>query len=62
MFSSFCLICFFFLLFFCRAYGFFISLVGRGRSSSSAGESMTYISVFGAFNSFVRGWVDFGCN
>ena len=53
---------FWFLVFFCRVQGFFISLVGRGRGSSSAGESMTSISVLGAFNSFVIRWVDFGCN
>ena len=56
--SSICF--FFFLLFFCRGEGYFNSLVGRVRDSSSAGHSMTY--VLGAFNSFVGGWVDFGCN
>ena len=61
--SSFCLICFFFvLLFFCRGEGYFNSLVGRVRNSSSAGQSMTQVFVLGAYNSFVGGWVDFGCN
>ena len=57
LFLYFCL----FLLFFCRGSGYFNSLVGRGRNSSSAGQSMTF-SVLGAFNSFVGGWVDFVCN
>ena len=36
--------------------------MGRVRNSSCAGQSMNYVSVLGAFNSFVGGWVDFGCN
>ena len=52
----------FFLLFFCRGQGYFNSLVGRVRDSSSAGQSMTYFSILGAYYSFVGGWVNFGCN
>ena len=48
--------------FFCRGKGYFNSLVGRVRDSSPAGQSMTYVSVLGAYNSFVGEWVDFGCN
>ena len=33
----------FFLLFFCRGEGYFNSLVGRVRDSSSAGHSMPYV-------------------
>ena len=54
------LVCF--LLFFCRGKGYFNSLVGRVRDSSSTGQSMTYVSVLGVYNSFVGGWVDFRCN
>ena len=46
---------------FCRGNGYFNSLVGRVRDSSSAGQSMTYVSVLGAYNNFVGGWEDFGC-
>ena len=42
---------------FCRGNGYFNSLVGRVRDSSSAGQSMTYVSVLGAYSSFVG----FGC-
>ena len=52
----------FFLFFFCRGKSYFNSLVDRVRDSSSTGQSMTYVSVLGAYNSFVGGWVDFGCN
>ena len=38
---------FLFLLFFCREKGYFNSLVGRVKDSSSAGQSMTYVSVLG---------------
>ena len=31
--------------------------MGRGRDSSPAGHGMTYVSVLGAFNSFVGGWI-----
>ena len=31
--------------------------MGRGRDSSPAGHGMTYISVLGAFNNFVGGWI-----
>ena len=59
VFSSFCLICFvYFLLFFSRGKGYFNSLVSRVRDSSSAGQRMTYVSVFGAYNNFMGGWVD----
>ena len=37
----------------CRGNGYFNSLVGRVRDSSSAGQSMTYISFLGAYNSVV---------
>ena len=53
------LVCF--LLFFCRGKGYFNSLVGRVRDSSSAGQSMTYVSFLGAYNSVVGGWEDLGC-
>ena len=49
------------LLFFCRGKGYFNSLVGRVRDSSSAGQSMTYVSFWGAYNSVVGGWEDLGC-
>ena len=49
------------LLFFCRGKGYFNSLVGRVRDSSSAGQSMTYVSFLGAYNSVVGGWEDLGC-
>ena len=48
---------FFFLLFFSRRNGYFNSLVGWVKDSSSAGQSMTYVSVLGAYSSFVG----FGC-
>ena len=48
--SSFCL--------FFRGKGYFNSLVGRVRDSFSAGQDMTYVSVLGAYSSFVEGWVD----
>ena len=54
--SSFCLS--FFLLFFARGNGYFNSLVGWVKDSSSAGQSMTYVSVLGAYSSFVGfGWI-----
>ena len=46
---------------FCRGNGYFNSLVGRVRDSSSAGQSMTYVSFWGAYNSVVGGWEDLGC-
>ena len=54
---------FFLLFFFCRRKGYFNSLVGRVRDSSSAGQSMTYVSFLGAYNSVVvvGGWEDLGC-
>ena len=30
--------------------------MGRVRNSSSAGQSMTYVSILEAYNSFVGGW------
>ena len=50
---------------FCLLQGewlFFNSLVFRVKDSSSAGQSMTYASFLGAYNSFVGGWEDLGCN
>ena len=49
---------FFFWLFFSRGKGYFNSLVVRVRNSSSAGQSMTYISVLGAYSSFTGRLVD----
>ena len=46
---------------FCRGNSYFNSLVGRVRDSSSAGQSMTYVSFLGAYNSVVGGWEDLGC-
>ena len=52
------LLSFFFLLFFSRRNGYFNSLVGWVKDSSSAGQSMTYVSVLGAYSSFVGfGWI-----
>ena len=50
---------------FCLLQGewlFFNSLVFRVKDSSSAGQSMTYASFLGAYNIFVGGWEDLGCN
>ena len=46
---------------FCRGDGYFNFLEGRVRYSSSAGQSMTYVSFLGAYNSVVGGWEDLGC-
>ena len=57
-FSTQFLLSFFFLLFFSRRNGYFNSLVGWVKDSSSAGQSMTYVSVLGAYSSFVGfGWI-----
>ena len=53
--SSFCLVSFF-LLFFSRGKGYFNFLMGRVRNSSSAGQSMIYVSILEAYNSFVGRW------
>ena len=46
---------------FCRENGYLNSLVGRLRDLSSAGQSMTYFSFWGSYNSVVGGWEDLGC-
>ena len=46
---------------FYRGNGYFNSFVGRVRDSSSAGQTMTYVSFWGACNSVVGGWEDLGC-
>ena len=46
---------------FCRENSYFNSLLGRVRDSSSAGQSMKYVSFWGAYNSVVGGWEDLGC-
>ena len=50
---SFCLVCFFF---FSRWKGYFNFLVGRVNDSCSAGQSMSYVSILEAYNSFVGRW------
>ena len=47
--SSFCVV---FLLFFPRGKGYFILHVGGVRDSSSAGQSLTYVSILEAYISF----------
>ena len=54
---SFFLFTFLFFIFFCC----FKSFVGRVRDSSSAGQSMTCVSILEAYSSFAGGWEDFGC-
>ena len=44
-----------------RGNGYFNFLMGRVRDSSSAGQSMTYVSFLGAYNSVVGGREDLGC-
>ena len=43
-----------------RGNGYFNFLMGRVRDSSSAGQSMTYVSFWGAYNSVVGGLEDLG--
>ena len=35
--------------------------MGRVRDPSSAGQSMTHVSFWGAYNSVMGGWKDLGC-
>ena len=46
---------------FCRGNGYFNSLVGRVRDSSSAGQNMTNVPFWEVYNSVVGGWEDLGC-
>ena len=48
-----CLVCFFF---FSRGKGYFNFLVGRVNDACSAGQSMSYVSILEAYNSFVGRW------
>ena len=53
--SSFCFVFFFFLLSFCRGKGYFILGVDEVRDSSSAGQSLTYVSIVETDISFEGG-------